>query len=150
MILSFFITELKYNVENLDRIRDFESKAKLGSRAVMEFRDSSWWSKPAIKEIESLDVAFCSVDAPELPTKLVSINDTTYLRLHGSNEWYNYVYSKKELDQLVSKIRKTGTNKNAVYLNNDHGMLKNGLYLLQSFDITPKRFDNGISVFSSE
>ena len=46
----------KYNVENLDRIRNFESKAKLGSRAVIEFRDSSWWSKPAIKEIESMGV----------------------------------------------------------------------------------------------
>ena len=94
------------NVENLDRIRNFESKAKLGSRAVIEFRDSSWWSKPAIKEMESIGVAFCSVDAPKLPTQLVSINDTTYLRLHGSTEWYNYVYSKKELDKLIDKIRK--------------------------------------------
>jgi uncharacterized protein YecE (DUF72 family) len=121
----------KYNVENLDRIRDFESKAKLGSRAVIEFRDSSWWSKPAIKEIETLGAAFCSVDAPKLPTKLVSINDTTYLRLHGSTEWYNYVYTKRELDKLIDKIRKAQTKRNAIYLNNDHGMLQNGLYLLQ-------------------
>ena len=121
----------KDNVENLDRIRNFESKAKLGSRAVIEFRDSSWWSKPAIKEMESIGVAFCSVDAPKLPTQLVSINDTTYLRLHGSTEWYNYVYSKKELDKLVDKIRKAQTKRNAIYLNNDHGMLQNGLYLLQ-------------------
>ena len=52
--------------------------------AVMEFRDPSWWSKRAIAKIGYLGVAFCSVDAPELHTKLVSINDTTYLRLHGS------------------------------------------------------------------
>jgi uncharacterized protein YecE (DUF72 family) len=82
----------KYNVENVE--------------AVIEFRDSSWWSKQAIKEIESICVAFCSVDAPKLPTKLLSINDTTYLRLHGSTQWYNYVYSKRELDKLTDKIRK--------------------------------------------
>ena len=131
----------KCNEENLDRITNFVNKASLGNTAVMEFRDPSWWGKRAITKIENIGVAFCSVDAPELPTKLVSINDTTYLRLHGSNEWYNYVYSKRELDQIVSKMRKAGTNRNAVYLNNDHGMLQNGLYLLQRFDFIPKRFD---------
>ena len=44
------------------------------------------------------------------------------------------VYSKRELDQLVNKIRKAETNRNAVFLNNDHGMLENGLYLLERFD----------------
>jgi uncharacterized protein YecE (DUF72 family) len=121
----------KYNPENVDRIRNFESEAKLGGRAVIEFRDTSWWSKPAIKEIESIGVAFCSVDAPKLPTQLVSINETTYLRLHGSTQWYNYVYSKRELDKLIDKITKAHTKRNAIYLNNDHGMLENGLYLLQ-------------------
>jgi uncharacterized protein YecE (DUF72 family) len=121
----------KYNEENLDRIRNFESKAKLGPRAVIEFRDSSWWNKRAVKEIERIGVAFCSVDAPKLPTKLVSINDTTYVRLHGSTEWYNYIYSKRELDKLVDKLRKAQTKSNAIYFNNDHGMLQNGLYLLQ-------------------
>lgn len=126
----------KYNDENLDRITNFVNKTSLGNTAVMEFRDPSWWSKRAITEIENIGVAFCSVDAPELPTKLVSINDTTYLRLHGSNEWYNYVYSKRELDKIVNKIRKAGTNRNAVYLNNDHGMLQNGLYLSQRFNFS--------------
>jgi uncharacterized protein YecE (DUF72 family) len=121
----------KYNDENVNRIRNFENIAKLGTRAVIEFRDSSWWNKQAIKEIESIGVAFCSLDAPKLPTKLVSINDTTYLRLHGSTQWYNYVYLKRELDKLVNKIRKAQTKNNAIYLNNDHGMLENGLYLLQ-------------------
>ena len=84
----------------LDRIRNFESKAKLGARAVMEFRDSSWWSKQAIKEIESIGVAFCSVDAPKLPTKLVSINDTTYLRLHGSTNGIIMFTQKENLTSL--------------------------------------------------
>ena len=82
---------------------------------------------------------FCK--CPELPTKLVSINDTIYLRLHGSNEWYNYIYSKRELDQLLKKLRKAGTNRKAVYLNNDHGMLENGLYLLKKFLFLPKQVE---------
>lgn len=131
----FQMPVFKCNDENLDRITNFVNKASLDNTAVMEFRDPSWWSGGrAITKIEKIGIAFCSVNAPELPTKLVSINDTTYLRLHGSDEWYNYVYSKRELDQLVNKIRKAETNRNAVFLNNDHGMLENGLYLLQRFD----------------
>jgi len=129
----------KCNDENINRIKNFVNKARLGNRAVMEFRDRSWWSRQAITEIENTGVSFCSVDAPELPSKLVSINDTTYLRLHGSEEWYNYIYSKRELDKIVNKIKNANTNRNAVYLNNDHGMLQNGLYLLQRFDVMRKR-----------
>lgn len=35
-------------------------------KAVIEFRDSSWWNGSALKEIEKEDIAFCSIDVSGL------------------------------------------------------------------------------------
>jgi uncharacterized protein YecE (DUF72 family) len=121
-----------YTDKNIEKVENFEKKVKLGNRAVMEFRESSWWKKSAISDIENTGMAFCSVDAPGLPTKLITINQTAYLRLHGSTDWYNYLYSEKELNKILKKIKKVKTKRKAIYLNNDHGMLKNGHYLLNN------------------
>ena len=31
-----------------------------------------------------------------------------YLRIHGYKEWYQYIYSKSELDEIYTSIRKIG------------------------------------------
>lgn len=54
-----------------------------------------------------------------------------YLRVHGYKEWYRYIYSQTELDTMISSIKKLNAYKKAIYLNNDHGMLGNGFYLLK-------------------
>jgi len=72
------------------------------------------------------------VDAPDLPNKLIAVNGGLYLRLHGSTKWYSSIYSEKELDNLLKKIKRLNASKSAIYLNNDHGMLKNGIYLLKN------------------
>ena len=123
-------SSFKFNERNIERLVTFKSKAKLDSKAVIEFRDKSWWDRKAIKLIKEAGLAFCSVDAPLLPTKFVTINSTSYLRLHGSTQWYNYLYSEEELDKIIKKIRRAKSKKKAIYLNNDHGMLRNGLYLI--------------------
>lgn len=129
----------KYNQENMDRIRSFftdivrpANKGNIinDSNYVIEFRDSSWWKKQPIKEIEKVGISFCSIDAPSLPRSIITINDIVYLRLHGSTNWYTDVYSEKKLDRLLQHIQKAEASKKAIYLNNDHGMLSNGMYLL--------------------
>jgi uncharacterized protein YecE (DUF72 family) len=119
----------KYKQENLEAIRAFFEKTNLRNKAVIEFRDTSWWK--AAKEIANIGIVFCSVNAPCLPHSLMSTNGAVYLRLHGSKEWYNYIYSEKELDNILSMIKKLKADKKMIYLNNDHGMLQNGLYLLK-------------------
>jgi uncharacterized protein YecE (DUF72 family) len=126
-------SDYKYNEKNLETIRTFFEKTRLGNKAVVEFRDTSWWN--AIKQIENMGIVFCSVDAPGLPQNLISMNDAVYLRLHGLKKWYNYIYSDKELDKILSKIKKLKAKIKAIYLNNDHGMLENGLYLLRKSKI---------------
>lgn len=119
----------KYKQENLEVLGAFFERIKLGNKFVVEFRDPSWWK--AIREIVNIGAVFCSVDAPGLPRSLIAKNDAVYVRLHGSEEWYNYVYSEKELDKILSKIKKLKAHKKVIFLNNDHGMLENGLYFLK-------------------
>jgi uncharacterized protein YecE (DUF72 family) len=120
----------KHNQENTERLRIFKNKADLNNKAVIEFRDPSWWSKSSIEELEKIKLAMCSVDAPLLPKKILNLNNTIYLRLHGSKSWYSYVYSEKELKDIIGKLEKKSGTRKAIYLNNDHGMLPNGKYLL--------------------
>jgi uncharacterized protein YecE (DUF72 family) len=122
-------SKYKYSKENLEAIRAFFEKTNLQNRAVLEFRDSSWWK--FIKEIANIGIVFCSVDAPGLPHSLIPTNKVLYLRLHGSKDWYNYIYSEKELEKILSEIKKLRAHKKVIYLNNDHGMLENGRYLLK-------------------
>jgi uncharacterized protein YecE (DUF72 family) len=127
----------KFKPENLEKVRSFFSSDDImhqfvtRKKAVIEFRDSSWWSEPALKEIERVGVVFCSVDAPSLPNEIIPISDAIYLRLHGTKTWYNYLYPEERLKEIVSDMIAIGEQKKAIYLNNDHGMLTNGLFLMK-------------------
>ena len=129
----------KFKPENLERVRSFfNSEGIIGQvvtrkKAVIEFRDSSWWNQSALKEIERAGIAFCSVDAPRLPNEIITISDAIYLRLHGTKTWYNYLYPEERLKEIASNMITMKAQKKAIYLNNDHGMLTNGLFLMKSF-----------------
>jgi hypothetical protein len=49
---------------------------------------------------------------------------------------YSYIYPRSELDTVVLSIKKLKADKKTIYLNNDHGMLENGLYLLKKLKMT--------------
>jgi uncharacterized protein YecE (DUF72 family) len=127
----------KFNPENLERVKSFFKSENIiqrivtSKKAVIEFRDASWWDKSSLKEIEKTGIAFCSIDAPSLPNEMVASNDILYLRLHGSEAWYSYVYSEEALNKIVARITSSMAHKKAIYLNNDHGMLTNGLFLIK-------------------
>ena len=113
----------KFSSQNLETVGKFFSNMKLNNNAVIEFRDPSWWT--------AIGIVFCSVDAPELPHARIVTNTTIYVRIHGYKKWYQYIYSKTELETILTSIRKLNAGRKAIYLNNDHGMLENGLYLLR-------------------
>lgn len=96
----------KFNQENFERLKIFVNKAELNKKAIIEFRDSSWWSKASLKALEKNKLSVCSVDAPLLPKKILNLNKIIYLRLHGSKSWYNYMYSEKELKRIITRIEK--------------------------------------------
>ena len=103
----------------------------MGNSAVVEFRHPSWWSKKRV--CEEVGATFCSVDTPELPREIVSMNDAVYLRLHGREAWYTYVYSEQELIEIIEAVKKQDATKKYIYLNNNHGMLPNGEFIMRHF-----------------
>jgi uncharacterized protein YecE (DUF72 family) len=124
--------KFKYTSENIEIVSKFFNKIKLDNnniKAVLEFRDPSWWN--VIDKIAEIGIVFCSVDAPGLPRTRIVTNNAIYLRIHGYKKWYSYIYSQAELDTMMSSIKKLNADKKAMYLNNNHGMLENGLYLLK-------------------
>ena len=124
----------KFNYENIERLKTFKENGSLDKKAVIEFRDRSWWKKNSLVELDKLKLSMCSVDAPQLPKKLLNLNNVVYLRLHGSKSWYNYLYSEKELLNIINKMQKMPGIKKAIYLNNDHGMLPNGKFLMDQIN----------------
>lgn len=121
----------KFNDENMERLGTFVKNADLDESAIFEFRDDSWWSRASIKELEKLKITMCSVDAPLLPRGILNLNNIIYFRLHGAKSWYNYTYTKKELRNIIMRLKKKPGSLKAIYLNNDHGMLPNGKFLIQ-------------------
>jgi len=72
-------------------------------------------------------------DSPEkenlsfLSNSIVSSPDHSFVRFHGRNTsghyWYNYLYSKKELEPWIDKVKKLKdqTKKLRIYFNNHYG-----------------------------
>ena len=131
--ITFWLFQLppyfKYNRRNEIIVRRFFDELNLGCKAVVEFRDPRWWAhRDAIMDI---GIIFCSVDAPGLPRDIVVCSDTVYLRIHGRTTWYSYLYSRDELDEIFGRIIRSNAKVVYIYLNNDHGMLPNGRYLME-------------------
>jgi uncharacterized protein YecE (DUF72 family) len=119
----------KPNERNITKLTHFFTNLNLGERAVVEFREESWWRRK--DDLKASGVSFCSVDAPALPRDIISLNDIIYLRLHGREEWYAYVYSRDELEEIVKRVKEVDAKKVYIYLNNDLGMLENGKLLIK-------------------
>ena len=90
------------NKENIEVVNNFFARAKLREKAVIEFRHKSWLKH--VKEIDNPPAVFCSVDAPKLPRNIISINDIVYLRLHGREQWYSWIYIEEELKGIANMM----------------------------------------------
>ncbi len=118
-----------YSEKNLSRVLKF-IKDHGDGREVFEFRDSSWWEK-GVKDLTEAGAIFCSVSAPGLPDSIVNSNGYVYMRFHGKNEWYSYVYTPEELDEYYRKISASGAREAWVYFNNDAGMFENAMEFMR-------------------
>ena len=87
---------------------------------VLEFRHESWYDKEVYEILKEHNVSFCSISSPEHPDDMIVTNDIGYVRFHGeAKDWYDYLYSEKELMEWYTKIKNSGAKEVYIYFNND-------------------------------
>jgi uncharacterized protein YecE (DUF72 family) len=105
-----------YNPENLESFFEMLDPA---FRYAVEFRNLSWLVPQTVtfKLLEKYGVAYTVVDEPLLPPEIHVTADFAYFRWHGHGEqvWFDYRYSKKQLEDWVSKVEETATKVKKVY-----------------------------------
>ncbi len=100
----------------------------------IEFRHPSWNTEGPWELLKHYNIANVITDSPEkenlsfLSNSIVTSKEHSFIRFHGRNTssghyWYNYLYSKKELDPWIDKVRKlkNQTKKLRIYFNNHYG-----------------------------
>ena len=127
-----------YNPRNLESF--FELLDPLFRYAV-EFRNLSWIKDETWSLLEKYNVAYVIVDEPLLPPEVHLTADFAYFRWHGRGErpWFDYRYSKAELEPWVPKVEESSKKVKKVvgYFNNHyHGYApENCLYLIEKLGL---------------
>jgi uncharacterized protein YecE (DUF72 family) len=83
----------------------------------VEFRHKSWIRDETWPLLRKYNVSYCIVDEPLLPPEVHLTADFAYFRWHGrgSKPWYNYEYSRKELQEWVPSIKKVKKKVDRIY-----------------------------------
>ncbi len=139
--IDFFLFQIPPSMTPRDvrKIEQFIHHTNLREKFALEVRNLQWFANEFLEWAENMGITWVSVDAPELPRKIVNLNGNVYLRMHGRTVWYAYSYSKEELEEVAVSILERKPERVFVFFNNNHAMLKNARDLAEIFDrITPK------------
>jgi uncharacterized protein YecE (DUF72 family) len=126
---------------NLESFGSFFGLLDPTFRYAVEFRNLSWMRAETWKFLEKYDVAYVNVDEPLLPSEVHLTSDFSYFRWHGRGEkpWFDYRYSKKELDGWVPKVKESASKVKRIYgyfNNHFHGYApENCLQLLEKLGL---------------
>jgi uncharacterized protein YecE (DUF72 family) len=107
----------------------------------VEFRNLSWIREETWDLLKKFKVAYTIVDEPLLPPEVHLTADLAYFRWHGRGErpWFDYRYSKEELESWVPKVEEASRKVKKVvgYFNNHfHGYApENCLYLIEKLGL---------------
>ena len=114
--LEKFLANIPRKPEN-NRINNTIKKSNNDYQYAIEFRHPSWNTKGPWELLKHYNIANVITDSPEkeslsfLSNSIVSSTAHSFIRFHGRNTsgghyWYNYLYTKKELEPWVHKVRK--------------------------------------------
>lgn len=132
---SFAITDSQYLENFLKELRK-DSEIPKDIKFAVEFRNKSWDTEGALELLQHYDIAAVLTDSPAKENleflsnedNITSKSTGVVIRMHGRNTtqghyWYNYLYSKEELNTWVKKIKKIKENTDTVfvYFNNHYG-----------------------------
>ena len=105
-----------YNPENLEA---FFQMLDPTFRYAVEFRNLTWLMPQTrtFKLLEQYGVAYTNVDEPLLPPEMHLTADFAYFRWHGHGEniWFDYRYSKDELEPWVPRIEEAAGKVKKIY-----------------------------------
>ena len=111
-----------------------DKKVKNEYQYAIEFRHPSWNTEGPLDLLKHHNIANVVTDSPEkenlsfLSNSIVTSKEHSFIRFHGRNitsgrYWYNYLYSNKELEPWVQKVKKikNQTKNLRIYFNNHYG-----------------------------
>ena len=107
-------------------LEEFLSKLPKKYKFAVEFRHKSWLKDEVFSMLEKYGVAYVCVDEPLLPPIARVTSSIAYVRFHGRGEkvWYDYKYSRRELEEWKPKIEELDASAEKVYVffnNHFHG-----------------------------
>jgi len=123
--IHYYLLQLPPKFTDLDKIEKFIEKCG-NEKISIEFRNDSMFNDEIINWGKKQDVLLVSIDAPNLPTKIMS-KDIIYERIHGRKNWYSHNYSNYELLEIKDRIMSSKPKKIYVFFNNNHAMLENAI-----------------------
>ncbi len=149
---SFTITESK-KLEEFLKVLKNDSDIQINIKFAFEFRHNSWNTEGVLELLQHYDIASVLTDSPAKENleflsneNNITSKSTGIVRLNGRNTaqdhyCYNYLYSQKELEPWVEKIRKINekTDTIFVYFNNHYGgkAIVNALQFKEMINETP-------------
>jgi uncharacterized protein YecE (DUF72 family) len=121
--IHYYLFQFPRNFIDIDSIENFISECG-NEKVAIEFRNSSLFTDDIIKWGIKQRILLVSIDAPEMPNKIMSKN-IIYERIHGRTDWYSHNYSNQELNEIKDRICLSNFKKIYVFFNNNHAMLEN-------------------------
>ena len=106
----------KYEYD-IDHLESFFKILPLDFKFAVEFRNLSWMRKETWDLLKKYEVAYTIVDEPLLPPEIHITSSIAYFRWHGKgrNPWFNYRYSREELEPWIPKVKATSNKAKKVY-----------------------------------
>jgi len=88
-------------------VRAFYQSIPATLPVAVEFREPSWLAAESFDLLREFRFAYVVVDEPHLPTRLERTGPFVYIRWHGRGQplWYDYPYSKAELEGWAPRVR---------------------------------------------
>jgi len=106
----------KYEYD-IDHLESFFKILPLDFKFAVEFRNLSWMRKETWDLLKKHEVAYTIVDEPLLPPEIHITSSIAYFRWHGKGRspWFNYRYSKEELEPWIPKVKAISSKVKKVY-----------------------------------
>lgn len=103
---------------NPHRLEEFLKILPKNIRSVFEFRDDSWQTEDIWELLQRYSAGYCIMDAPGLPTHIITTADFSYIRMHSGKNGGDY--SERQLrewaDIAAGLLEKDDV---YIYFNND-------------------------------